>query len=420
MKILFYDCFSGISGDMNLGAMIDLGVDPDYLRNELKKLNVGGYEITVNKALKKGIEGTKVEVILDSEKKSESKPKINLQGFKVASGTQVLPVIQTNTHHDRTYSDIKHLIETSSLSTKVKELSLDMFYRIGVAEGKIHGKPLSEVHFHEVGAVDSIVDIVGAAICIDYLKPDKIISTPPQLGGGFVKCAHGTFPVPAPATSEILKGIPVKTGAVNFETTTPTGAAILASLCSSFSEKNEFIPEKIAYGIGHKDFDIPNVLRVMFVTGSNTSSNWDTEKSKLLECNIDDMSPESFGYIMNLLFEAGAHDVFFEPLMMKKNRPAQKISVLVKETLLDKILSIIFTETSTLGIRVLDCEKKMLQRKSQTLETPWGPVKIKYGLLNGEIIKAKPEFDDCAKIASENKIPVLKVMEEINRLTKLK
>lgn len=419
MKILFYDCFSGISGDMNLGAMIDLGVDIGYLKNELGKLNLSGYEIKADKTIKMGIEGTKLEVLLDSEKPKESRTKINPHGFKIAAAGQTHPVILTGEHHDRTYTDIKNLIESSSLNPKVKEISLDIFYRVAIAEAKIHGKSVSDVHFHEVGAVDSIVDIVGAAICIDYLKPDRIISTPPQLGGGFVKCAHGTFPVPAPATAEILQGIPVKTGAVNSETTTPTGAAILASLCNSFSEKNELTPLKIAYGIGHKDFAIPNVLRVIIAEASGHDNNWETELNKLIECNIDDMSPEAFGFIMQKLFDAGADDVFFEPIIMKKNRPAQKISVLAKDSLLDKILSVIFTETTTLGIRVIDCEKKMLHRKWETLQTQWGPVKIKYGIFQDQIIKAKPEYDDCVKIANENNIPVQNVMNEINRLIKL-
>lgn len=403
---------------MNLGAMIDLGVDVEYLKSELKKLGIGGYEIKVNKSIKKGIEGTKLEVLLDPEQKA-AKAKFNPQSFKVAAGGLSHPVIQNTDHHDRTYTDIKTLIENSSLNDKVKQLSIDMFHKVAVAEGKIHGKPISEVHFHEVGAVDSIVDIVGAAICIDFLKPDKIISTPPQLGGGFVKCAHGNFPVPAPATAEILKGIPVKTGAVNFETTTPTGAAILASLCNSFSDKFEFTPLKIAYGIGHKDFEIPNVLRVMLAEDSENKKSWLTEKSKLIECNIDDMSTEGFGFIMQKLFDEGADDVFFEPIVMKKNRPAHKISVLAKADLVEKLLSIIFTETSTLGIRVLDCEKQMLHRKTDTLQTEWGPVKIKSGILDGKTIKSKPEYDDCIKIATENKLPLQYVVEEINRLINL-
>lgn len=419
MKILFYDCFSGISGDMNLGALIDLGVDIEYLKDELRKLPVSGYELKAYKSIKKGIEGTRVEVILSPEhSRDKSKSRINPQSFKMMSSGHAHPVIQSH-NHDRNYSDIKLLIENSSLNGNVKQMSLDMFYRVAVAEGKIHGKPVSEVHFHEVGAVDSIVDIVGAAICIDYLKPDKIVSTPPQLGGGFVKCAHGTFPVPAPATAEILKGIPVKTGAVNAETTTPTGAAVLASLCSNFSEKFEFTPTKIAYGIGFKDFEIPNVLRVMLADETNPGALWETEKSQLIECNIDDMSTEGYGYVMQLLLDAGADDVFFEPIVMKKNRPAQKISILVKTVLLDKMLSIIFAETTTLGARVIDCEKKMLYRQWETIETVWGPVKIKYGLLNGKKIKAKPEYNDCLKIAEKHHLPLQHVMDEIHRSIKL-
>jgi uncharacterized protein (TIGR00299 family) protein len=401
---------------MNLGAMIDLGVDPEYLTSELKKLNVGGYEIKIHKALKKGIEGTRLEVILQ-ENVPEKKPKLNPHSFKIASSGHTHPVIQSHDPQERTYAGIKALIENSTLSKKVKELSLDMFYRVAVAEGKIHGKPISEVHFHEVGAVDSIVDIVGAAICIDFLKPDKIISTPPQLGGGFVKCAHGTFPVPAPATAEILRGIPVKTGAVNSETTTPTGAAILASLCSNFSEENELIPQKIAYGIGYKDLEIPNVLRVMLAEEiTNTESAWLSEKSRLIECNIDDMSAESFGFIMQRLFDAGADDVFVEPIFMKKNRPAQKLSVLAKPGLIDALLTILFTETTTLGVRILDCEKKMLGRRWETLQTEWGPVKIKYGILNGKTIKAKPEYDDCLRIANEYQLPLQFVTDEVRKI----
>lgn len=420
MKILFYDCFSGISGDMNLGALIDLGVDVNYLRSELKKLPVSGYEIKVQKALKKGIEGTKIDVILTHSHENEIKPKANFQNFKLISKEPKSgSVIETTHQHERTYIHIKQLIINSTLSAKVKEISLDIFRRIGEAEAKIHGKSLEEVHFHEVGAVDSIVDIVGAAICIDFLKPDKIISSPPQLGGGFVKCAHGNFPVPAPATAEILKGIPVKTGAVNFETTTPTGAAILASISNSFSDKNELTPVKIGYGIGHKDFEIPNVLRVILAEETTQKSDFLSENSKLVECNIDDMSTESFGFIMEKLFETGADDVFFEPIVMKKNRPAQKLSVLVNPDLLNNILSVIFAETTTLGVRILDCEKRMLLRKIKSVETQWGPANIKYGILNGKAIKAKPEYQDCAKIAKTYNLSFQFVYNEIMKIIQL-
>lgn len=406
---------------MNLGALIDLGVNADYLIAELKKLPVNNYEIKVSKANKMGIEGTKVQVLLtNSAPDNAPKTKRNLQNLKLISGSPLQhPAIERVHEQERSYKNIKELIHSSTLNKKIKDISLDIFRRIGEAEAKIHGKTIDEVHFHEVGAVDSIVDIVGAAICVDYLKVDKVISTPPQLGGGFVKCAHGTFPVPAPATAEILKSIPVKTGAVNFETTTPTGAAILASLCSHFSDKNELIPVKVAYGIGHKDFEIPNVLRVMLAEVDADTQDWISEQSKLLECNIDDMSTESFGYLMTQLFETGADDVFFESIMMKKNRPAYKLSVLAKPVLINEVLSLIFNSTSTLGVRILNCEKKMLQRSYETMETKWGPVKIKYGLLNGKKIKGKPEYEDCIKIAREYNLPYNFVFEELSRQIKL-
>ena len=238
MKILYYDCFCGISGDMNLAALIDLGVPEEYLMQELSKINLNSeYEIKIEKSAKLGITGTRVDVILKDNNHSHE-------------------------HHHRNLKDIEEIINSSDLGDKVKKLSLDMFMKVAEAEAKVHGKGLYEVHFHEVGAVDSIVDMVGAAICLDYLKVDRIIASPVQVGGGFVKCAHGLMPVPAPATAEILKNIPINTGIVQFETTTPTGAAILAANVQEFTPKADFSIKKIAYGIGHRDLEIPNVLRV--------------------------------------------------------------------------------------------------------------------------------------------------------------
>jgi pyridinium-3,5-bisthiocarboxylic acid mononucleotide nickel chelatase len=237
MKVLYYDCFCGISGDMNLGALIDLGVDKNYLINEILKLNLDSeYEIKIEKALKSGISGTKVDVILKNHHVHE--------------------------HHHRNLDDIKNIINNSSLNDSIKKLSMDIFTKVAEAEALVHNKPLNEVHFHEVGAIDSIIDIVGAAICLDYLKVDKILASSVQVGGGFVKCAHGIIPVPAPATVEILRNIPIKSGIVQFETTTPTGAAILAANVEEFIDKVDFSVEKVGYGIGHRDLEIPNVLRV--------------------------------------------------------------------------------------------------------------------------------------------------------------
>lgn len=254
MKILYYDCFAGISGDMNLGAMIDLGVEKEYLINELSKLKIDTeFEMKIEKRSKNGIHGTKVEVILNNSTLDNHENEHSHDSHHHNHGHE---------HIHRNLKDIEVIINSSELSEKVKELSLNMFMEVAKAEAKVHGKELYDVHFHEVGAIDSIVDIVGAAICIDYLKPDKIMASHIEVGGGFVKCAHGLIPVPAPATIEILRGIPIKSGIVPYETTTPTGAAILASNVDEFKDKMDFIIEKIGYGLGSRDLEIPNVLRV--------------------------------------------------------------------------------------------------------------------------------------------------------------
>jgi hypothetical protein len=286
MKILYYDCFAGISGDMNLGAMIDLGVDQKYLLKEIGNLPINSYKIKVYKDKRGGITGTKVDVIVSPQKKISSRHSLK----------------------ERTFRDIAGIIKQSKLSTNVKKISLDIFTRLARAEGKIHGYKIEDVHFHEIGAIDSIVDIVGAAICLDYLKVGKVISSPIQVGSGIINCSHGTLPVPAPATAEILQGIPIKTGLVPFEATTPTGAAIIAATATSFTEKIAFTPQKIGYGLGSKDSAIPNVLRLFLgEISANTEKADDPEKGEavIIECNIDDMNPGLYDTLMGLLFGGG-------------------------------------------------------------------------------------------------------------------
>ncbi|MDP4208937.1 MAG: nickel pincer cofactor biosynthesis protein LarC [Bacteroidota bacterium] len=418
MKILYYDCFSGISGDMNLAAMVDLGVDPTYLLNELKKLKVDGYSISFVPDQRKGISGTRADILIEEEHShahghTHSPP----HSFQFSGK---LPVFQKeahghhHSHHERNFATIRNLIQNSELSNFVKKLSIDIFKRIAEAEGKIHGKPLDEVHFHEVGAVDSIVDIVGAAICIDFLKPDKIIASPLELGGGTVKCAHGVFPVPAPATLEILKDVPVKLGAVPVETTTPTGAAIIKVLADEFTEKPVFKLTKIAYGIGHRDNAIPNVLRVCLAEPNNVEvSGFETAVATIVECNIDDMNPETYEYVMEKLFEAGADDVYFQSIIMKKTRPAVKISVLCSNELASTVENLLLTQTSTLGVRKYEVRKTMLKRIWVTVGTKWGEVRVKQGTLDGEVIKSKPEYEDCLKISRENNVSLSVVYKEI-------
>mgnify|MGYP002756084707 FL=1 len=286
--------------------------------------------------------------------------------------------------------------------------------RVAEAEAKVHGKTLYEVHFHEVGAIDSIVDIVGAAICLDYLKVDKIMASHVQVGGGFVKCAHGLMPVPAPATVEILKGIPINVGVVQFETTTPTGAAILAENVQEFTSKIDFSIKKIGYGIGHRDLDIPNVLRVYLGEDNSLEK---IEEQYILETNIDDMNPEFYGYIEEKLFDAGALDVFKTPIFMKKGRPGIKLSVLISEKIEKDILDIVFEETTSIGVRKYKVEKIMLNREFSKVETQYGEVTIKKSYYKGNLVKYKPEYEECKKIAKENNITMEKVYREVYKQT---
>ena len=396
MKVLFLDCFSGISGDMNLGVMIDLGVDQNYLLSELKKLKIGEYEVKITRDKRKGITGTRVEVTVNSAVSA---------GHGHASSV-------------RTFQGIVHIISESDLSEKVKTVSLNIFKRIAEAEGKIHGHKIDDVHFHEVGAVDSIVDIVGAAVCLDYLHPDRIISSPVQVGGGFVRCAHGILPVPAPATVEILQGIPVKSGIVPFETTTPTGAAILAATVDTFTEDLYFTPQKIGYGIGHRDTDIPNVLRAYLgelqtQTGFDDTDDTEKQTALLVECNIDDMNPEMYGDLMDALFEKGAHDVFLTPVIMKKSRPAIQISILCGEGERLAIEEILWLRTSTFGLRFQRVSKSMLKRDFSTRSTKYGDVSIKNGYYRGQKIKSKLEYEDCKRLAKENGVSVKEIYDRL-------
>lgn len=393
-KILYYDCFAGISGDMNLAAMIDLGVPEEYLRSELAKLGVEGYRLKVSKDIKNGITGTRVDVELPEEHHHEN-----------------------HDHADHSHSGhrnlriITEMIEKSALSDAVKGKSIRLFRKVAEAEAKVHGKPVEEIHFHEVGALDSIVDMVGAAICLDYLKPDHVCASTVELGGGFVKCAHGLLPVPAPATVEILRGVPVKSGAVPFETATPTGAAILSVFADEFTDNKRFRIVKTAYGIGHRDADIPNVLRVFLGEAAEAAAEPDY---RVLECNIDDMNPEIYGYLPEKLLKNGADDVYFTPIVMKKSRPAITLSVLCRGDREEEVSRMLFRETTTLGIRVMAVSKRMLDRTERTVKTGAGEVRMKSAWLDGVILKEKPEFEDCRKIAEEKDIPLREVYEIIS------
>lgn len=390
MKIICYDCFSGISGDMNLGAMIDLGIDKDYLISELNKLNLKGWELVVERDQRHGIQGTRATVR------------------------------QTRHEHaHRHLSDIKRIINDSTLDDKTKELSLSIFMKIAEAEAVVHGISIDRVHFHEVGAIDSIVDIVGAAICFNAIKAEAVHVAPVELGGGFVKCDHGMLPVPAPATAEIIKGLPVKKGGVDFEATTPTGAAIISTLATHFGTDIVFRTEKTGYGVGQKEHpDVPNLLRVS--VGELEAVSEPGHNALQIESNIDDMNPEFFDHISDKLFKAGASDVFLSNIIMKKGRPGIVLNVICENETAEKVKSIIFIESTSLGIRIFPFRKDTLSRKFETISTGFGDVNIKRSFYNGKEVSAKPEYDDCKRIASEKNIPVKdvynKIMAVINKM----
>jgi len=392
MRDLYYDCFAGVSGDMNLGALLDVGAEESRLRSDLERLAVPGFELRVSRESRRGISGTRVEVAMEH------------------------PAAH---HHHRSFRDIRELIRKSPLSEAVKERSVEIFRRLAEAEGTIHGRPPDDVHLHEVGAVDSIVDIVGASICLQALGVERVFSSPVELGGGFVECAHGKLPVPAPATLEILKGAPVKSGLVPFETATPTGAAILAATVQRFTDRLHMRIDRVGYGIGARDTEIPNVLRVMLgevETGEDQEKEGDGVQHRqgtavLLECNIDDMNPERYDYVMSRLLDGGALDVFLTPTIMKKSRPAVILSVLCAEGTAEPLREILFTETTTLGVRESRLLRTMLGRRSVTRSTPYGDVRVKQAYYKGRLLRWKAEYRDCRRLADEHGVG----LEEIYR-----
>lgn len=374
MKTLYFDCSSGISGNMTLGALIEIIGDETYLLNELKKLNVSGYDIKISKTITNGITATYVDVILQNH----------------------------NHHEHRHLEDINNIIDISSLDDNVKDLSKRIFMRVAKAESKVHNVPLNEVHFHEVGAIDSIVDIVGTAILINKIKPEKIVSSIVNDGYGFIKCAHGTISVPVPATSEILASTNVKFRQIDIDTelVTPTGAAIIAELASCFSPLPTINVERIGWGAGLKELKIPNVLKVYL--GEADSRN---NEIVVMETNIDDCSPEILGYVQELLLASGALDVFYAPIYMKKNRPAYTLTVICKENKVALLQDIIFKETTSIGIRFRIENRTELARKQVEITTPYGNVLAKEVTHNTNTY-IYPEYESLKAIALANNIPL--------------
>jgi uncharacterized protein (TIGR00299 family) protein len=381
MTTAYFDCFSGISGDMTLGALVDAGVHIDTLRSELAKLNLPGYEIKAEKVKRSGIAATKVHVIIDHKDQ-----------------------------HARHLADILNIIDRSSLSSTIKQKSSMIFNRLAEAEAKVHGTTTDKVHFHEVGAIDSIVDIVGSVIGLELLGVSQIMTSAVNVGSGTVQTSHGLLPIPAPATAEMLKGIPFYESEAAFELTTPTGAAIISTLGASFGPLPTVKVSTIAYGAGDKDFPgKPNVLRLMI---GELATTYDEDTSVVIETNIDDMNPQVYDYLIEKLMQQGAQDAYLTPIIMKKGRPAILLSVLTDKSKTDTMLNTIFRETTSIGVRIQEVGRKKLTREIKEVKTPYGTIRVKISKRDNEVLTITPEYEDCRKIAEEKNIPLKQVMEE--------
>ncbi|MDD5262578.1 MAG: nickel pincer cofactor biosynthesis protein LarC [Methylacidiphilales bacterium] len=407
---LYLDCFSGISGDMFLGACLDLGLPLEVLEAELKKLPVHtDFHLHANRATRGSIAGIKFDVHEHSHHTHEHSH--HDHGHAHAHAHENHHHSEPHTH-GRSYSDIRQLIESSSLSTGVKQRALNVFRRIGEAEAKIHGKTIEEIHFHEVGAIDSIVDITGACIALENLGIKKVLASPLADGRGTITCAHGVFPIPAPATLAILSGIPITQIDVPHELITPTGAALLAEFAESFAPLHSFTVEKIGYGLGSREIaGRPNVLRALLGASSQSSEKYDTDRVLVLETNLDDCSGETLGYLSEKLMQAGVYDVAFVPLTMKKSRPAVQLQVITPESARDAALHLIFSETTAFGLRVYQADRIKLQRDTREVQTPWGAVSVKIGRIGDKIVQISPEYESCRRIAEKHGVSLQEVYQ---------
>ncbi len=377
--IAYFHCFSGISGDMVLGALLDLGLEVSRLEEELSRLPVEGYCLSTKRITRGGITGVRFRVEVQ-----EAQP-------------------------SREYTQIRRMIEDSQLSPEVQALSLRIFHRLAEAEAQVHGVALEKVHFHEVGAVDSIIDIVGAAAGFCALGIRRVIASPVTVGSGFVETQHGRLPLPAPATAKLLIDVPIRASRVEGERVTPTGAAILTTLAKGYGAIPFMKLKAVGYGVGAREYqDAPNVLRVLMGDEEET---WETDRSIVVETNVDDMSPEWYGFLMERLFNLGVQDVFFSPIQMKKNRPGTLVRVICSEPLADEVVRVLFMETTTIGVRYHTVERIKLPRKTTVVRTPYGELNVKVvkGVDGGQ--RVVPEYESCARVAREKGIALREIYQ---------
>jgi len=450
MRIAYLECFSGISGDMFLGALVDAGVPPHLLEQTVAALDVGA-RLAISRVVRSGISATKVDVYVANEKDLPREEYWAQKGKSVERApTPAEPQHQhdhdeEHNHHEhehghahqhssadtltragapaphahgRGLTEICEIIGKAAISDNARKSAIAIFEALGAAEAKIHNVPVEQVHFHEVGAVDAMVDIVCAAVGAESLGVDEFLCSPLNVGSGTVQCAHGTFPVPAPATVELLKDAPVYSSGVQAELVTPTGAAIVKTLVRRFSAFPEIKIEKSGYGAGSREFPgLPNVARLTIgEAATSLAAKTATETITVLEANLDDLNPQVFGYVMDRLLEEGALDAFGMPVQMKKNRPGTLLTVLCKLEDAAKLTQLVFTETTTLGVRRREEVRQTLARRWENVHTPWGEVRIKIASLNGTVTNYAPEYEDCRRIAAEHHVPLKTVMQEAVRL----
>jgi hypothetical protein len=386
MKLAYFDCFSGISGDMTLGALIDAGCSADLLRSELKSLQVPGWTLTAEKVWKNGMAATYVCVKTEDQQKH------------------------------RSLTTILEILKNSQLTPPVRERASCIFQKLGEAEAHVHDAPIEKVHFHEVGAVDAIVDIVGSCIGFHALGIARFACSPLNVGGGTAKMAHGVLPVPAPATARLLQGAPTFSNGVQRELVTPTGAAIVATLCDFFGPQPPMTVSAIGYGAGTADLEgQPNVVRLMIGDSADKVSSASDEEISIIEANLDDMNPQIYGYVLEKALSAGALDVYTTALQMKKSRPGTLLTILCRPEDTDKMMSLIFAETTTFGVRTHRAQRRALPREWVNVSTSYGSVRIKLSRSNGHILHVTPEYDDCRKLAVEKQVPLQQVISEALR-----
>jgi uncharacterized protein (TIGR00299 family) protein len=397
MKTLYFDCFSGISGDMTIGALLDVGLDFKYLQAELRKLPVEGYELKTSRVTRSNISAMKFDVLVEGEEHHSHDP-YHEHHHDQEHG---------HTHFHRKASEILDMIRDSNLTLNTKRIASEIFTKLAISEGKVHHIPPEDVEFHEVGAVDSIVDTVGAAIGFDALDVERFLCSAINVGSGFIHCQHGVMPVPAPATADLLRDATIYQKHAQTELVTPTGAAILAAVVNRFGNLDGFSAQRVGYGAGTKQFpDFPNCLRLMLGEERPVSPTRESADVMVIEANIDDMNPQNFAYVSEKLLQAGALDVFSVPVQMKKGRPGQMLQVLVPSGLEDHLSRLLFEETTTIGLRTYPVHRTTLDRVFVEVETDYGTVKIKVAKMNGQVVNFAPEFEDCARIARETNVPL--------------